>query len=42
MTSLKALEARLQPRADEVKALAFAHTGPLVGYQPFATFASTH
>ena len=42
VTSLKALEARLQPRADEVKALVFAHSGPLVGYQPFATFASTH
>ena len=42
VTSLKALEARLEPRAVDVKALAFAHTGPLVGYEPFATFASSH
>ncbi len=42
VTSLKALEARLQPRAAEIKALAFAHTGPLVGFQPFAAFASSH
>jgi hydroxyacylglutathione hydrolase len=42
VTSLKALEARLQPRATEIKALAFAHTGPLVGFEPFAVFASSH
>jgi hydroxyacylglutathione hydrolase len=42
VTALKALEARLQPRAPEIKALAFAHTGPLVGYEPFAAFASSH
>jgi hydroxyacylglutathione hydrolase len=42
VASLKALEARLQPRAAEIKALAFAHTGPLEGFQPFAAFASTH
>lgn len=42
VASLKALATRLQPRAAEVKELAFAHTGPLVGYQPLATFASTH
>lgn len=40
VASLKALEARLAPRAAEVKMLAFAHTGPLVGFEPFATFAS--
>jgi hydroxyacylglutathione hydrolase len=40
VTSLKALEARLVPRASEVKELAFAHTGPLEGFQPLATFAS--
>jgi glyoxylase-like metal-dependent hydrolase (beta-lactamase superfamily II) len=40
--SLKALEARLTPRAGEVKTLAFAHSGPLDGFQPFAAFASTH
>jgi hydroxyacylglutathione hydrolase len=42
VASLKALEARLQPRAAEVKELAFAHTGPLVGFQPFDTFAGSH
>ncbi len=42
VTSLKALEARLQPRATDVKALAFAHTGPLVGFEPFVAFASSH
>jgi len=42
VASLKALEARLQPRAGEIKALAFAHTGPLVGFQPFAAFANSH
>jgi hydroxyacylglutathione hydrolase len=40
VASLKALEARLAPRASEVKVLAFAHTGPLEGFQPFALFAS--
>jgi glyoxylase-like metal-dependent hydrolase (beta-lactamase superfamily II) len=42
VASLKALEARLRPRAAEVEALAFAHTGPLEGFQPFAAFASSH
>jgi hydroxyacylglutathione hydrolase len=42
VASLKALEARLQPRAGEIKALVFAHTGPLVGFQPLAAFASSH
>jgi glyoxylase-like metal-dependent hydrolase (beta-lactamase superfamily II) len=42
VASLKALDARLQPRAAEIKALAFAHTGPLVGFQPLAAFASSH
>jgi hydroxyacylglutathione hydrolase len=40
VASLKALEARLLPRASEVKELAFAHTGPLEGFRPLATFAS--
>jgi len=40
MASLKALEGRLAPRADEIKALVFAHSGPLDGFAPFATFAS--
>ena len=42
VASLKALEARLQPRATEIQALAFAHTGPLVGFEPFAAFAASH
>ena len=40
VASLKALEARLAPRASEIKKLAFAHTGPLDGFEPFASFAS--
>jgi glyoxylase-like metal-dependent hydrolase (beta-lactamase superfamily II) len=40
LASLKALAARLQPRAAEVKVLAFAHTGPLDGFGPLATFAA--
>jgi hydroxyacylglutathione hydrolase len=39
VASLKALAARLRPRAAEVKALAFAHTGPLVGFDPLLSFA---
>lgn len=42
VASLKALEARLRPRAAEVKELAFAHTGPLVGFEPFTAFASAN
>jgi hydroxyacylglutathione hydrolase len=42
VASLKALEARLAPRAADIKVLAFAHTGPLAGFQPFADFASSH
>jgi hydroxyacylglutathione hydrolase len=40
VASLKKLAARLQPRAAEIKMLAFAHTGPLAGFQPLSTFAS--
>ena len=42
IASLKNLAARLQPRAAEVKMLAFAHSGPLESFQPLASFASTH
>ncbi len=42
VASLKALEARLAPRASEVKKLAFAHTGPLEGFEPLVTFAQNH
>ncbi len=42
VASLKALETRLQPRAAEVKTLAFAHSGPLDGFQPFEAFAGAH
>jgi len=40
VASLKALAARLQPRSAEIQALAFAHTGPLAGFAPLATFAA--
>ena len=40
VASLKALAARLQPRAQDVKTLAFAHSGPLDGFQPLARFAA--
>jgi glyoxylase-like metal-dependent hydrolase (beta-lactamase superfamily II) len=42
VASLKALEARLEPRAAEVKVLAFAHSGPLDGFGPLKEFAQTH
>jgi glyoxylase-like metal-dependent hydrolase (beta-lactamase superfamily II) len=42
VASLKALAARLAPRAGEIKKLAFAHTGPLDGFGPLETFASRH
>jgi glyoxylase-like metal-dependent hydrolase (beta-lactamase superfamily II) len=42
VASLKSLEGRLAPRASEIKALAFAHTGPLEGFQPFAAFVTSH
>ncbi|MGZ3416811.1 MAG: MBL fold metallo-hydrolase [Polyangiales bacterium] len=38
VASLKALATRLQPRAGEIKALAFAHTGSLAGFGPLASF----
>jgi len=40
VASLRALAARLLPRAAEVKKLAFAHTGPLDGFQPLVMFAT--
>jgi glyoxylase-like metal-dependent hydrolase (beta-lactamase superfamily II) len=40
VASLKALESRLSPRAAEIKELAFAHTGPLTGFQPLVVFAT--
>jgi glyoxylase-like metal-dependent hydrolase (beta-lactamase superfamily II) len=40
VASLRALAARLRPRAAEIKELAFAHTGPLVGFDPLAAFAA--
>jgi glyoxylase-like metal-dependent hydrolase (beta-lactamase superfamily II) len=42
VASLKSLEGRLAPRASEVQALAFAHTGPLTGFLPFAAFVTSH
>jgi hydroxyacylglutathione hydrolase len=41
VASLKALETRLQPRASEVRTLAFAHCGPLDGFAPLQTFAGS-
>jgi glyoxylase-like metal-dependent hydrolase (beta-lactamase superfamily II) len=40
VASLRALESRLLPRAPEVEALAFGHTGPLPGFQPLVSFAT--
>lgn len=42
VASLKALEARLEPRSAYVKTLAFAHTGPLDGFAPLQAFAGSH
>jgi hypothetical protein len=42
VAALKALASRLQPRSQEIKMLAFAHTGPLTGFEPLAAFASSH
>jgi hydroxyacylglutathione hydrolase len=42
VASLKALAERLRLRANEVKVLAFAHSGPLDGLAPLETFAATH
>ena len=42
VASLKVLAAHLQPRSEEIKELAFAHTGPLSGIKPLLAFASTH
>lgn len=42
VAALKALEAKLEPRASEIKVLSFAHTGPLQGFAPFKEFTATH
>ena len=42
VASLKALDTRLQPRAQEIQYLAFAHTGPLQTLKPLDVFAATH
>jgi glyoxylase-like metal-dependent hydrolase (beta-lactamase superfamily II) len=39
LAALRKLEARLAPRAAEIKRLTFAHSGPLDGFEPFAVFA---
>jgi glyoxylase-like metal-dependent hydrolase (beta-lactamase superfamily II) len=41
VASLKALAARLRPRAGEVKTLAFGHSGPQQGLGPLEAFGST-
>lgn len=40
VASLKGLATRLAPRKGEIKAMAFGHTGPLVGLDPLIAFAS--
>jgi hydroxyacylglutathione hydrolase len=40
--SLKALSARLTPRKDEIKAMAFGHTGTLPGLEPLIAFSAVH
>ena len=40
VASLKALATRLAPRGDEIKAMAFGHTGSLVGLGPLVEFAA--
>ncbi|HXX67490.1 MAG TPA: MBL fold metallo-hydrolase [Polyangiaceae bacterium] len=40
VASLKGLATRLTPRRAEIKAMAFGHTGPLVGFDPLLAFAS--
>jgi hydroxyacylglutathione hydrolase len=40
VASLKALAARLRLRAQDVKVLAFAHSGPLPGLSPLEAFAT--
>jgi hypothetical protein len=40
VASLKALAARLGPRESEIKALAFGHTGSLLGLAPLVAFAA--
>jgi glyoxylase-like metal-dependent hydrolase (beta-lactamase superfamily II) len=42
VAALKALAARLEPRAGEIKGLAFAHSGPLPGFAPLHNFTSAN
>jgi hypothetical protein len=42
VASLVSLAKRLAPRAAEVKALEFAHSGTLDGFAPLADFAKAH
>ncbi len=42
IASLKALEKRLEPRADDIKVLEFAHTGALAGFAPLRAFAQAN
>jgi hydroxyacylglutathione hydrolase len=42
IASLKALEQKLESRADEIKTLEFAHSGPLAGFDPLRVFAASH
>jgi hypothetical protein len=40
VASLKALASRLAPRKAEIRAMAFGHSGSLVGFEPLAAFAA--
>jgi glyoxylase-like metal-dependent hydrolase (beta-lactamase superfamily II) len=42
IAQLKALALRLKPRAAQVKTLAFAHTGPLDGFEQLERFGAQH
>jgi glyoxylase-like metal-dependent hydrolase (beta-lactamase superfamily II) len=42
VASLKSLEARLEPRQSEIRAMAFGHTGCLSGLTPLEAFAARH
>ncbi len=42
VASLKALEAKLEPRKAEIQAMAFGHTGSLVGFGPLEAFVGAN
>ena len=42
LASLKALETKLEPRRAEIKELAFAHTGPIAGFDALEAFSKSY